>query len=126
MLKDLLRSGANLVFDFNYYRSILKKTNLAFEKKGIRSRGGRQNFMQHGHQFIYISKSETRSNALCNIPSSRSLYQRIALAFLIKEKNCHGGTYLDTGGLPYGESRLDDVLQSQLNEDNDDHRSRIN
>ena len=33
MLKDLLRSGANLVFDFNYYRSILKKTNLAFEKK---------------------------------------------------------------------------------------------
>ena len=86
MLKDLLRSSANLAYDFNYYTSISKKTNLVFEKKGIRSRGGRQNFMQHGHQFIYIFKSEAESNALCNIPSSRSLYQRITIAFLIKRK----------------------------------------
>ena len=37
-------------------------------------------------QFIYLFQSEARSNALCNIPSSRSLYQRITLVFLIKRK----------------------------------------
>ena len=70
VLKDLLRSSANRVFDFNYHTSILKNTNLAFWTEGIRtsSRGGRQNFMQQD-QFIYLFQSEARSNALCNIPS---------------------------------------------------------